>query len=96
MIRPVFGNITTSLEPEIAGPGMEATYRVFPNPATGSCPVDHSEVNRVQVYDLMGRELKAVRYAQAAESLLDLSGMPDGIYVLHLHTPRKVTSGRWC
>ncbi len=89
MIRPVFGNITTSVEPQIPASASESAYRLFPNPATGPVSWTIPGVTSVQVFDLPGKEVRAARYQPDATPTLDLSGLPDGIYVLHLHTGRK-------
>jgi hypothetical protein len=91
MIRPVFGSLTTAIddpEPEtpVADPN---TLRVFPNPTSGRFTWSIPQVTSVRVMDVMGKVVRTGRYQPADRPELDLAGLPDGLYVLHLETPRK-------
>ena len=90
MIRPVFGSLTTAIDdPEPETPADPNTLRVYPNPTTGRVTWSIPGVTAVQVADLVGKTVRTGRYQPSDEPVLDLSGLPDGLYVLHLETPRK-------
>jgi hypothetical protein len=91
MIRPVFGPLTTAIDdPEPGTPAdPSSTLRVYPNPTTGRVTWSIPGVTSVQVVDLVGKTVRTARYQPANQALLDLAGLPDGLYVLYLETPRK-------
>jgi hypothetical protein len=91
MIRPVFGSLTTAIEdPEPETPVADpSTLRVFPNPTSGRFTWSIPQVTSVRVMDVMGKVVRTGRYQPSDAPTLDLAGLPDGLYVLHLETPRK-------
>jgi len=90
MIRPVFGPLTTAIDdPVTEAPLPGSSLRVYPNPTTGRFTWSIPGVTAVQVVDLVGKTVRTGRYGSADEPALDLAGLPDGLYVLHLETPRK-------
>jgi hypothetical protein len=90
MIRPVFGSLTTAVDDPAPGTPTDLNaLRVYPNPTTGRVTWSIPGVTAMRVTDLVGKTVRAGRYQPADAPLLDLSGLPDGLYVLHLETPRK-------
>jgi hypothetical protein len=90
MIRPVFGPLTTAIDDPVAEtPLPGSTLRVYPNPTTGRFTWSIPGVTSVQVVDLVGKTVRTARYQPSDEPALDLVGLPDGLYVLHLETPRQ-------
>jgi hypothetical protein len=90
MIRPVFGTLTTAIDdPEPGVPADPNALRVYPNPTTGRVAWSIPGVTSVRVVDLVGKTVRTSRYQPAGQPVLDLAGLPDGMYVLHLETPRK-------
>jgi hypothetical protein len=91
MIRPVFGPLTTAIEdePEALPGGGTATFRVYPNPTSGRVSWSIPSVTSVQVIDMLGKAIDTRRYLPSDEPVLDLAGLPGGLYVLHLQTARK-------
>jgi hypothetical protein len=90
MIRPVFGSLTTAVDdPEPGTPTHPNALRVYPNPTTGRVTWSIPGVTAVRVTDLVGKTVRTGRYQPADGPVLDLAGLPDGLYVLHLETPRK-------
>ncbi len=90
MIRPVFGPLTTAIDDPVAEtPLPGSTLRVYPNPTTGRFTWSIPGVTSVQVVNLVGKTVRTARYRSSDEPALDLAGLPDGMYVLHLETPRK-------
>ena len=91
MIRPVFGSLTTAIDDPEPGatPTDPAGMRVYPNPTAGRFTWSIPGVTSVQVTDLVGKTVRTARYQPADEQTLDLAGLPDGLYVVHLETPRK-------
>ena len=53
----------------------------YPNPATGTISFDHP-VETVTIYDLMGKEILK---KEQVESVLDISGMEESIYILEIN-----------
>jgi hypothetical protein len=90
MIRPVFGPLTTAIDdPEPGTPADPNALRVYPNPTTRRVAWSIPGVTSVQVVDLVGKPVRTGRYQPSDQPVLDLAGLPDGLYVLHLETPRK-------
>ncbi len=62
-------------------------FEVFPNPTDGRLHIDFSEYRdlvEVQLFDLQGKHLQTHRYQQRALAELDLSGLADGLYFVHI------------
>ncbi len=74
---------------------------VFPNPATGQATIvlqgDATGRTRVQVADQTGRVLRSLEFRKefaGAQQELDLSGLPAGVYFLHLTMEEKTETLR--
>ncbi len=69
-----------------SGPASAGTARldVFPNPTTGSVTLRGAGASSVEVYDALGRRVRAVTLGAVsdAEVVLDLSSLPAGVYVV--------------
>ncbi len=77
-------NQTTSTR-EIA----KSDIRVFPNPAVDYFELtDGSDVDRIVVYNLLGREVRSFRSIGNGQQY-NLSGLPDGLYLLSLLDNRR-------
>lgn len=65
--------------------GVEETIgqsiSIYPNPTTGRVCIEGENLNQVSVFNLMGEELRRVT-AQGERTTLDLSDLPNGIYVV--------------
>jgi hypothetical protein len=57
----------------------ETAIRVYPNPTTGKLFIENAEKAEIVLYNLPGEILLRTR-----ESTMDLSGYPDGIYLLQI------------
>ena len=57
---------------------------IFPNPTTGWLTIDNEDVMRVEVMDGTGRSVLTVEHSNH----IDLSKLPDGIYILQITTPQ--------
>ena len=64
--------------------------KVFPNPTSGKIFYEglDAEINRVEVYDILGKNIK--NQFSKNEPTIDLSGFPEGIYFLKIETNQGV------
>lgn len=79
MIRPVLNDQdVVSVEPEFT----RATLHVYPNPVSGSLYISGGQAggSTLRVFDSMGRQVLST----LAKSELDVSQLPDGLYLLVL------------
>jgi photosystem II stability/assembly factor-like uncharacterized protein len=67
---------------------------IYPNPASDFIFVDHDEspFSRVQIIDLLGRQIVGEKLD--ANGMLILSGIPDGTFILTLITDKKTITGK--
>lgn len=65
---------------------------ISPNPADQFCRVSLSEKASLQLMDMQGRE--KIQLPAASDFELDLSGLPEGIYFIHLVSDETVTTLR--
>ena len=63
-----------------------ASVAVYPNPTTGLVNVEGGEVQKVEVFDQVGRKVAA----SDGGSQLDLTGYASGMYTLRIATPAGV------
>lgn len=83
MIRPLLGApfVISTIEPV-----TQTALRVFPNPSSGLFFVEGlKESDRIQLYDLSGRQLRDMQYSKNG---IDLSMLSAGVYLL------RATDGR--
>jgi hypothetical protein len=71
----------------VGEPGV-ADIRIFPNPARGSCSVTDEtgrhRFSRISVSDLTGREIIQKGCSGESSFMLDISVLPQGIYLVHV------------
>ena len=65
---------------------------ISPNPADQFCRISLSEKASLRLMDMQGRE--KMQLATASDFELDLSGLPEGIYFIHLVSDEAVTTLR--
>jgi hypothetical protein len=81
---------------------LMASLRVYPNPTNGQLIIDNGEltIENVEIYDMMGRTVGANLYGRPnigrpqigqseigqSEIVLDVSGLPSGVYILRIGT----------
>lgn len=65
---------------------------VYPNPTTGTLTVCNDQVDHMNLVDLVGKKVMVNKIVTGGKSLLDLSQLPNGIYILNLagFEPTKV------
>ncbi|GAB4051641.1 T9SS type A sorting domain-containing protein [Spirosoma litoris] len=88
MLRPVMGGklaVVTATEPEAAVP-----LRTYPNPTTGIIQWDDPRLTRIEVLNTMGR-LVHVLEPERGQQTLDLSYLPDGLYLIRLFAKQQTT-----
>jgi hypothetical protein len=69
------------------GEQFTSTLTIFPNPASSSIKVRSDEpVRTVQITDIMGKILKEIDGEMEREVLIQLDGIPDGLYVVSTMT----------
>ena len=59
----------------------DSQITVYPNPSTGLVYVESPSLTQISVFNLMGQEVRRID-AQSPATLIDLSDMPDGVYVI--------------
>ena len=81
VLNLTFGDLSTGVAPVADGPSMT----VLPNPTTGPITFDipDAEILKVEVVDLLGQ---VVLQRRDQRRTLDLSGLPNGTYVVHVST----------
>lgn len=66
---------------------------VYPNPTTGIVNlVSGKNIDNVNVYDVSGRLVKTVNKISSDKSVLDLSNLANGTYILKIQTDKKVVT----
>lgn len=66
---------------------------VYPNPTTGIVNVvSGKNIDNVNVYDVSGRLVKTVNKISSDKSVLDLSSLASGTYILKIQTDKKVVT----
>jgi hypothetical protein len=66
-------------------PGVKEGWQVYPNPASSQLTVvSHQSLVDVLISDLFGREVMKIEKVSSFPYQLDISGLPDGMYVLRL------------
>jgi hypothetical protein len=72
-------------------PRVDPVVSLFPNPATGSITLEYSMAAAgpvsIEVFDLLGRKVRtfaAESSGSATEAVLDVSGLPPGVYHVRL------------
>ncbi len=90
MVRPVFGKVPLAVEesPE-EKPITLSTDRIFPNPTSGLVQWEFPGVRSVKVSDVLGRPVATLTSKDAAINSVNLSGLPDGMYLIHLQIGSK-------
>ncbi len=63
-------------------PITAARFEAFPNPTTGPLTLRGASATEAEVYDTLGRRVRSVALSSGSEALLDLSGLPAGVYVV--------------
>jgi hypothetical protein len=81
VLNLTFGDISTEVAPVADGPSMT----VLPNPTTGPITFDIPDAGilKVEVIDLLGQ---VVLQRRDQSRTVDLSGLPNGTYVVHVST----------
>lgn len=67
---------------------LEDAFSIFPNPTNGIVYFDGKAPESIQVFDLSGKLLVEEQNA----SSIDLSAVPEGIYLVQIHVNNKVTT----
>lgn len=88
MLRPVMGAkpdtvVTATPEPEPLAP-----LRVYPNPTSGLVRWDDPRLTRLDVMNSTGQLVRVVEPSRGQQTL-DLSYLPDGLYLLRLSADRR-------
>lgn len=84
---------TTQLDPVSISPLSHLT-NVKPNPASGEVTVQSAyPLNQVVVYDLQGHTM-LVQPQEGLEATLDVGVLPQGVYVMAIHTSAGIATKR--
>ncbi|MFW6020189.1 MAG: T9SS type A sorting domain-containing protein [Bacteroidales bacterium] len=64
---------------------------IFPNPTQGKVKLSmETEMTRIVIFDLTGKEIMQIDEVQANKKSIDLSGKRAGVYLLNIHTDDQV------
>ncbi|MVM31924.1 T9SS type A sorting domain-containing protein [Spirosoma sp. HMF4905] len=89
MLRPVMGGklavVTATTEPEPLVP-----LRTYPNPTSGLIQWDDPRLTRLEVINSTGRLVHTVE-PERGQRTLDLSYLPDGLYLIRLFAKQQTT-----
>lgn len=58
---------------------------IFPNPTYDKITIEGKEIKRVEIYDLVGREIMSQTYASKDKIEMDLSDAQDGLYIIKVY-----------
>jgi len=70
---------------------QEVHFRIYPNPTTGTINIEltgagESSQPLLEVFDLTGNKLKTMRMEQSTRHIMNLAGLPSGMYIVSLTT----------
>ena len=74
--------------------GTQATFNLYPNPATDAVTIDFSKLSTpiatIELYDAMGRKVKTINNIKATTYTLNRDTLANGIYSVNIITEGKV------
>lgn len=72
---------------------LDKNVKVYPNPSKGQLNVDFKADSKVtiEVFDVLGKKMRQLEY-QGEHNTFDLSGMPNGLYILRITENGQVYS----
>ncbi|GAB4011306.1 hypothetical protein GCM10028808_24420 [Spirosoma migulaei] len=89
MLRPVMGGklavVTATTEPDPVVP-----LRTYPNPTSGRIQWDDPRLTRLEVISSTGRLVHTIE-PERGQQTLDLSYLPDGLYIIRLFANQQTT-----
>ena len=60
---------------------------IYPNPVKGQLHIDNIVLEKVTVYDALGKLIKTIKFTNASESnTVDLNGLTKGVYFIYLQS----------
>jgi hypothetical protein len=69
---------------------QETSFNIFPNPTNGNITIESAELNRVEIYDVLGQKL--VEYVNIFETLkINVNNYDNGIYFVKMYSENNVT-----
>lgn len=71
--------------PNAINAASDINAQIYPNPTSGRLTIDVENLQRIEVFDLMGRQLLT-----ATTSTIDIANLPRGTYTLRITTPNGV------
>ncbi|MBL7999735.1 MAG: exo-alpha-sialidase [Candidatus Kapabacteria bacterium] len=75
------------------GDPVQATVMLYPNPATSSFRIVHRDVQRVEVFSMLGEQMLSVQSSERSgdeNMLVECGALPQGTYGVRIHTPAGV------
>ena len=88
MLRPVMGAKPDTVVTAITEPVPVAPLRVYPNPSSGLVRWDDAALSRIDIVSHTGQLLRVVEPSRGQQTL-DLSYLPDGLYLLRLSADHR-------
>ena len=72
---------------------FENSFSIYPNPSSGKFNMQsvRSEVNRVDIYDTFGRNIKSL-YVDERKAVVDISSYPNGVYFMKCYSDAGIFS----
>jgi hypothetical protein len=69
----------------------ESALTLYPNPTAGLLQMAGETVDRVDIFDVQGRQVATQRPASQA---VDMRALPPGLYLIRLHTPAGIVRAK--
>ncbi|MFD2937280.1 T9SS type A sorting domain-containing protein [Spirosoma flavum] len=89
MLRPIMGAKSDTIVTATPEPEPLALLRTYPNPTTGLIRWDGSQLTRLEAMNSSGRLLLTLEPSRGQQTL-DLSYLPDGVYLIRLFADKRV------
>jgi len=67
---------------------QESSYNIFPNPTNGNVTIEGQGLNRVEIYDIQGRQLAEYNVNEILQ--INVSNYENGIYFVRLYSENSV------
>ena len=67
----------------------EASLNVYPNPVKDVASISCEDIEEISLFNAIGQRIESIDVKGRGDVQIDLSGLPDGVYIL-----RAVSHGR--
>ena len=64
--------------------------KIYPNPASSIVFIEGDKINKINVSDLSGKTILEKKYSDTSSSILDISNLSKGIYLLKIYDGKQI------